>query len=231
MFGPVDNRIAPADRARAYAVLGFGRGPGSRSIPASLHLPTIMDSAGLLELHAKAAEERRRGGGRSALGGLTEYRVGVEVVGEAARFALTEIRRGRPNHAGREVDRTRTIVGTIHTHPWDVSQSIGDVRNLIRSNDVLGGVVTYTGRVFLLVKDPLRSTEHRSPFVQELELQRASLRETPTMLRRIGAVGTLSAAFDLPVQATRDPYIRALCARLGLIYFSGDIRSLTVHRG
>ena len=233
MLQPVDNRISSEDRARAYDVLGFGRGREreARSVPSSLHLPTIMDTAGLLALQAQAAEEHQRRTRRGALSGLTEYRVGVALADRAVRFDLTEVRRGRPNQAGREVDRTRTIVGTIHTHPWDVSQSIGDLRNLLRTNDVLGGVVTYTGRMFLLVKDPATSTERRSPFAQEFALQRASLREAPTMLRNIGAVGALSAAFDLPVQATRDPYIRVLCDRLGLIYYSGDVRSLTLQRG
>ena len=59
----------------------------------------------------------------------------------------------------------------------------------------------------------------------------ASLREAPALLRKIGAVGALGAAFDLPVQATRDPYIRALCERFGLLYYSGDVRSLTLYRG
>jgi hypothetical protein len=231
MFRAVENRISEGDRARAYHILGFEPGPEGRSIPPSLYLPVIMDTAGVQGLHAQAAEDHRHRSGRGVLSGLTEYRVGVELVGRAVRFGLTEMKRGQPNHAGREVDWTRTIVGTIHTHPWDVSQSIGDVRNLIRTNDILGGVVTFAGRVFLLVKDPDRSTERRSAFAQEAELQRASLQETPSLLRRLGPVGALKAAFDVPVQAARDPYIRALCARLGLIYYSGDIGSLTVHRG
>jgi hypothetical protein len=190
-----------------------------------------MDTAALLDLHARAAEEHRRGAGWGMLSGLTEYRVGVEFVGRASKLALTEIRRGGPNHAGREVDPRRTIIGTIHTHPWDASQSIGDLRNLLRTNDLLGGVVSYTGRIFLLVKDPAMPTSRRSPFVHELALQRASLHEAPGILGRIGAVGALSAAFDLPIHATRDPYIRALGRRLGLIYYSGDVRSLTLQRG
>jgi hypothetical protein len=176
MFGPVDNRITPESRALAYEVLGFVGREGTRSIPASLDLSDVMDTTRLLELHTKAREEYRRRLGRGTLRGLTEYRVGVELAGERSAFDLTDVRKGRPNHGGREVDPTRTIIGTIHSHPWDVAQSIADVRNLIRSNDVLGGVVTYAGRVSLLVKHPDVPERDRSPFAAELALQGASLR-------------------------------------------------------
>ena len=125
----------------------------------------------------------------------------------------------------------RTILGTIHTHPWDVAQSIGDVRNLIRSNDVLGGVVTYTGRVSLLIKHPDAPNGARTPFATELALQGASLREAPSMFRSLGAMGAVSASFDLPIRATRDPYIKAVCARLGLLYYAGDVQGQTLQRG
>src|SRR5438045_9514535 len=102
MFQPVDNRISSDDRARSYEILGFGRGPGTRSIPASVHLPTIMKTDGLLALHARAVEERLHRTSRGALSGLTEYRVGVELLGRASTFDLTEVKRGRPNQPGRE---------------------------------------------------------------------------------------------------------------------------------
>jgi hypothetical protein len=230
MFGPVDNRIAPEDRLRAYAILGFvGRG-GTHSIPESLELSAMLDTARLTELHARAREEHGRRIGRGGLRGLIEYRVGVELAAERSVFGLTEVRRGRPNHGGREVDLTRTIIGTIHTHPWDVAQSIGDVRNLLRTNDVLGGVVTHTGRMFLLIKHPDAPEGDRSPFAGELALQRASLREAPGIVGSLGVVGALSAAFDLPIRATRDPYIRAVCGRLGLVGYAGDVARPTLRR-
>src|SRR5688572_7601021 len=127
-----DNRITPADAARVYEILGFGLDHGAHSPPASLDLTTVLETAPLLALHEHARAEHRQRERHGPLGGLTEYRVGVELAGHSPLLHLTEVKRGRPNHAGRELDRTRTIVGTIHTHPWDVSQSIGDVRNLIR---------------------------------------------------------------------------------------------------
>jgi hypothetical protein len=208
MSGPVDNRITPDDRERAYELLGFGGHEGARAIPSSLNLAAVMDIARLRELHARANQEFHGRPGRGGLRGLTEYRVGVELTRGRSALSLTEVKRGGPNHAGRELDRTRTIVGTIHTHPWDVAQSIADVRNLLRTNDVLGGVVTYSGRVTLLVKHAL---------------QGASFRVAPGLFRNIGAIGALSASFDLPIRTTRDPYIRAVCGHLGLLYYAGDV--------
>lgn len=231
MFGPVDNRIAPDDRERVYALLGFGGHEGARSIPSSLNLEAIVDLARLRQLHARANEELRGRPGRGGLRGLTEYRVGVELARGRSALRLTDVKRGKPNHGGRELDHTRTIVGTIHTHPWDVAQSIADVRNLIRSNDVLGGVVTYAGRVTVLVKHPDRPDGDRSPFATEIALQRASLSVAPELFRSIGAIGAVSASFDLPIRATRDPYIRALCGRLALLYYAGDLDGPPLRRG
>jgi hypothetical protein len=236
MLGPTDNSISPHDRAQAYQILGFRYARTGWSVPASLYLPTVMDTRRLVDLYDRAREEHRRRGRRGALPaltglkGLTEYRVGVELLSELPALGLTEVRRGRANHAGREVDPSRTIVGTIHTHPWDVSQSIGDVRSLLRTSDLLGGVVTYTGRIFLLVKHPDRDDEQRGPFATELALQRASLQRAPGLLGSLGASGALSAAFDLPVHATRDPYIRSLSAQLGLLYYAGEVGTQTLHR-
>jgi hypothetical protein len=183
----------------------------------------------LVELHAKASEEYRRLG-RVGLRGLTEYRVGVELTRGRSTLGLTDVKRGRPNHAGREVDRTRTIVGTIHTHPWDVAQSIGDVRNLLRSDDILGGVVTYAGRAFLLIKDPSRPVGDRSPFGTEVALQRASLGIAPDLFRQLGVLGVLGAAFDVPLRAARDPYIKTVCGHLGLVSYTGDVGDLVLRR-
>jgi hypothetical protein len=223
MFGPVDNRITPDDRERVYELLGFGGHEGARAIPSSLNLAAVMDIARLRELHARANQEFHGRPGRGGLRGLTEYRVGVELTRGRSALSLTEVKRGGPNHAGRELDRTRTIVGTIHTHPWDVAQSIADVRNLLRTNDVLGGVVTYSGRVTLLVKHPDQPDGDRSPFAAEVALQGASFSVAPGLFRNIGAIGALSASFDLPIRTTRDPYIRAVCGHLGLLYYAGDV--------
>jgi hypothetical protein len=223
MFGPVDNRIPPDDRERVYELLGFSRHHGARSVPTALDLSVVSDAARLTELHARAEEEFHRSPGRGRLRGLTEYRVGVELTRGRLALGLTDVKRGRPNHGGRELDRTRTIIGTIHTHPWDVAQSIADVRNLIRTNDVLGGVVTYAGRVSLLIKHPDTPDGDRSPFATEVALQRASLSMAPDLFRSIGVMGTLSASFDLPIRATRDPYIRAVCSRLGLVSYAGEV--------
>jgi hypothetical protein len=231
MCGRANNRITPEDIDRAYNVLGFRHDEGRCLTPTSLNLSAMMNTMRLTQLHAKAHEEYQHRLCHGKLRGLTEYRVGVELVGQKPILDLTDVKRRWPNHAGREVDRTRTIIGTVHTHPWDVSQSIGDVRNLIRTNDLLGGVVTHTGRMFLLVKDPDKLGKDRSPFMNELELQRASLRGAPNILRQIGLIGALSASFDLPVQTSRDPYIRALCDRLGLIYYAGDVGRLTLQKG
>ena len=141
------------------------------------------------------------------------------------------MKRGRPNHAGRELGRTTTIIGTIHTHPWDVAQSIADVRNLLRTNDVLGGVVTYSGRLTLLVKHPDASHGDRSPFATEVALQGAAFKVAPQVFRSIGAMGALSASFDLPIRATRDPYIRAVCGQFGLLYYAGDVGGPPLQRG
>jgi hypothetical protein len=241
LFGPADNRITPADRARAYQILGFGIRAGARTVPESLSLAALMDATRLLELHTRAQEEYRGGQG-GARRGLTEYRVGLELLADPAparatdqtadrpSLCLTAVSRGRANHGGREVDRSRTILGTIHTHPWDVAQSIADVRNLVRANDILGGVVTYTGRMTLLVKHPDAPARDRSPFASELELQATSLQEAPDVLRRLGVLGALSAGFDLPIRSTRDPYIWAICRRLGLLAYVGDVASPTLRR-
>jgi hypothetical protein len=168
--------------------------------------------------------------GKPILRSLTEFRVGVALADDRSTLSFTEVRRGRPNHAGREVDRTRTVIGTIHTHPWDVAQSISDIRNLLRSNDVLGGVMTYAGRVSLLIK-PLDFLERdRSPFPAEVALQGASLIEAPNMFRILGLIGAMSAAFDLPVGTTRDPYIQAVCERLGLLCYVGRVEGPTLQR-
>jgi len=230
MFGPPDNRITPEDRARVYALLGFGGADGDRSIPASLDLSAVLDAARLTELHARAREESGRHGGRGGPRGLTEFRVGVELRPERLALGFTDVKKGKPNHGGRELDRTRTIVGTVHTHPWDVAQSIADVRNLLRTNDVVGGVVTSAGRISLLVKDPDRPDDDRSPFATEAALQGASLRRAPELLRRIGVLGTLSAAFDLPIGATRDPYIGSVCSGLGLIQYVGEVGDPVLRR-
>lgn len=220
MFGPADNRITPDDRARAYELLGFGVRDGTRLIPTTLDLSAVLDTAALTELHARAREESH---GRPGLRGLTEYRVGVELARGPTALRLTEVKRGGPNHAGRETDRVRTIIGTIHTHPWDAAQSIADVRNLLRTNDVLGGVVTSAGRVSLLVKDPEQADRDRSAFGTEVTLQGASFGVTPAVFRRLGMLGALSASFDLPIKSTRDPYIKAVCGRLGLLCYAGDV--------
>jgi hypothetical protein len=230
MFGPADNRITPEDRAQVYDVLGFTWHDGARSVPAFLDLAAVMATERLEELGARACEEHQRRYGRVGLRGLVEYRVGIELTRGRSPLGLTDVKRGSPLHAGREVDRTRTIIGTIHTHPWDVAQSIGDVRNLLRTNDVLGGVVTHTGRMFLLIKHPDAPEGDRAAFARELALQRASLREAPSMFGRLGVAGALSAAFDLPIRATRDPYIRAVCGRLGLVGYAGDIARPTLRR-
>ena len=239
LFGPADNRITPADRARTYEILGFRGGEGARAVPASLDLATLVDTAHLRELHARSREEYRRGRGGGTLRGLTEYRVGVELLAHQRVdrpanqpvLGLTEVRPGRANHGGREVDPTRTIVGTIHTHPWDVAQSIADVRNLVRANDVVGGVVTYTGRISLLVKHPDAPERDRSPVASEIRLQRASLQDAPGLLRRLGVLGVLSAGYDLPIRSARDPYIRTVCRCLGLVSYVGDVVSLTLRQG
>jgi hypothetical protein len=231
MFGPADNRIVPDDRVRAYELLGFGTRHGARAIPAAIDLSAMLDTTGLTELHARAREEFHGRPGHDTLRGLTEYRVGVELMHGRSALGLTEVKRGRPNHAGRELDLTRTIIGTIHTHPWDVAQSIADVRNLLRTNDVLGGVVTYAGRMSLLVKDPERFDGDRSAFATEVALQRASFGVTPEVFGSIGVLGALSASFDLPIRATRDPYIRAVCGRLGLLCYDGDVGGPSLRRG
>jgi hypothetical protein len=230
MFGPPDNRISPTDRADVYALLGFGGPECGQSIPAFLDLSVVVSGARLTELHARAQEEFRRGSGRGGLRGLTEFRVGVELTPERSALRLTDVKQGRSNHGGRELDRTRTIVGTIHTHPWDVAQSIADVRNLLRTNDIGGGVVTYTGRISLLVKDPNRSDVDRSPFAMEVALQGASLRRATDLVERIGLFGTLSAAFDLPIRAARDPYIEVVCSGLGLLHYAGEVGDLVLRR-
>ncbi len=229
MFGPADNRITSDDRARVYEILGFGGHASARTAPKSLDLATLVDATRLLELHARAREEHRRGLGGGRLRGLTEYRVGVELMAEGAILGITEVRKGSPNHVCREVDRTRTIIGTIHTHPWDVAQSSGDVRNLIRTNDMLGGVVTYTGRTSLLIKHPNAPEQDRAALTSEIRLQAASLKVAPNMFRRTGLLGALSAAFDLPIRSMRDPYIGAVCHRLGLLSYAGHVTQLTLH--
>jgi hypothetical protein len=238
MSGLSDNSITPDDAARAYEILGFRGHQDEYRPPARLDLASMMETAPLLELYERARAEHEQGGRGGLLGGLTEYRAGLELVSpspsvrlQTPPFRLTEITRGRPNHAGREIDRSRTIVGTLHTHPWDVSQSIGDVRNLLRTNDLLGGVMTYTGRIFLLVKHPDTLDGRRGPFEQEWIIQRASLQGAPDVLGAVGLLGALSASFDLPIQATRDPYIRSLAKQLGLLYYAGDVRSLVLDRG
>jgi len=40
----------------------------------------------------------------------------------------------------------------------------------------------------------------------------------------------MSAAFDLPIRSTRDPYISAVCERLGLVLYAGDVTSAMLHR-
>jgi len=230
MRGPADNTITSDDRARVYDILGFGMDRGRWSVPATIRLPSAMDTRRLLELHEQARAEHARRDRHAALSGLTEYRVGVELLGQSSVLGLTEVKRGRANHAGREVDPSRTIVGTIHTHPWDVSQSIGDVRNLVRSNDLLGGVVTYTGRILLLVKPPDAAHEDRGPFTTELMLQWASLRGAPKLLASVGLLGALSASFDLPIRASRDPYIGALVQALGLLSYAGEVGTLILRR-
>jgi hypothetical protein len=230
MFGPADNRISPADRSRVYEILGFIGPERAGAVPSALQVPVLGATARLLELHAKAREEHHRGSWGGSLRGLTEFRVGVELAGDRSTLGFTDVKRGRPNHAGRELDRTRTIVGTIHTHPWDVAQSIGDVRNLIRGNDVLGGVVTYAGKISLLVKPPDLPEADRSPFASEVTLQAASLSEARTIVRTLGLIGAMSAAFDLPDGATRDPYIRAVCDRLGLLCYTGHVQGPTLQR-
>jgi hypothetical protein len=230
MFGPVDNRITPDDRVRAYEMLGFGRHAGARSIPALLNVATMMDTARLSELHARAHEEFQGRPGHGSWRGLREYRVGVELTHGRPALSLTDVKRGRPNHAGRELVQTRTIIGTIHTHPWDVAQSISDVRNLLRTNDILGGVVTYSGRMSLLIKDPERADGDRSAVATEALLQGASFKVTPEVFRSLGVIGALSASFDLPIRATRDPYIRAVCDRLGLLYYAGDVGGRILRR-
>jgi hypothetical protein len=226
MFGPADNRITPDDRARVYEILGFGGHASARSAPISLDLTPLVDATRLLELHARALEEHQRGQGGGRLRGLTEYGVGVELMVGQATFGITEVKKGSSNHVDREVDQTRTIIGTIHTHPWDVIQSIGDVRNLIRANDILGGVVTYTGRLSLLIKHPNAPEQVREPLTSEMRLQAASLRDAPDIFRGMGLLGGLSAAFDLPIRSTRDPYIAALCRRLGLVAYAGQVTNL-----
>jgi hypothetical protein len=230
VFGPPDNRITPADRARAYEILGFVWPEGKRSAPDSLELSVLGDAVRLRQLHEKGQDEQRHRLGGGTLRGLTEFRVGVALADERSLLTLTEIKRGRPNHGGREMDRTRTIIGTIHTHPWDAAQSIGDVRNLIRSNDVLGGVVTPAGRVSLLIKPPDLPEGDRSPFATEAALQGASLREAPRMFRILGLTGAMSAAFDLPIGTSRDPYIQVVCDRLGLLCYIGHVEGQTLRR-
>jgi hypothetical protein len=230
MFGPIDNHITADDRMRAYEILGFGGGPGERSIPESLDLAALADASRLLTLHRYAADEYRSGLGGGRVRGLTEYRMGLELLADRPMLGLTEVKRGRPNHGGREVEGKRTIVGTIHTHPWDVVQSNADVRNLIRSNDIVGGVVTYAGRVSLIVKHPDEPERDRSPFASELRLEAASLSEAPRIFRHLGVLGALSAAFDLPIRSARDPYISALSGRLGLLSYAGDVANLVLHR-
>ena len=230
MFGPPDNRITADDRALVFALLGFGGPDSACSIPASLDLSAVLDAARLTELHASAETEVRRGSGRGGMRSLTEFRVGVELALERSALRLTDVKKGRANHGGREVDPTRTIVGTIHTHPWDAFQSIADVRNLLRTNDIVGGVVTCAGRISLLVKDPDRPDGDRSPFATEVALQGASLRRAPDLIGRIGVLGALSAAFDLPIGATRDPYIGAVCSGLGLIQYVGDVGDRVLRR-
>src|SRR6187402_2487680 len=101
MFGPIDNRIAPGDRDRIYELLGFGGPDGARSIPMSLDLSAVMGAARLTELHARADEEFRRRRGPGSLRGLTEYRVGVELAHGRSALALTDVKKGSPNHGGR----------------------------------------------------------------------------------------------------------------------------------
>src|SRR5690242_18140595 len=116
-------------------IVGFGGPQGTCSVPESLNLATLVNVTRLLELHTKAREEFRHGHGGGKVRGLIEYRVGVALAADRSSLGLTEVRQGRVNHGGREVDGMRTI----HSHLWDVAQSIVDVRNLIRANDVVGG--------------------------------------------------------------------------------------------
>ena len=102
---------------------------------------------------------------------------------------------------------------------------------MLRTNDVLGGVVTYSGRVTLLVKHPDEPDGDRSPFATEVALQGASVRVAPGLFRSLGAMGALSASFDLPIRATRDPYIKAVCGHLGLLYYAGDVGGLSLRLG
>ena len=51
MFGPPDNRITPDDRARVYALLGFGGADSACSIQASLDLLTLL-AVGVIALFA-----------------------------------------------------------------------------------------------------------------------------------------------------------------------------------
>jgi hypothetical protein len=230
MLGRAENNITTESKAIAYRRLGFVRDGTTYSPPALLHLPSLMETGRLRRLYDRARAESRRRIGRGISRGLTEYRVGVELTNRVPPFSLTEVRKGAPNHAGREVDRATTVIGTIHTHPWDVSQSIGDVRGLVHTNDLVGGVVTYTGRIFLLVKHPDSFGGADSPFAAELFLQGASLKATPRTLRQIGLLAALGASLDLPLHAARDPYIRALADRLGLLYYAGDVEGLTLRR-
>lgn len=230
MFSRSDNRITPEDAKRAYEILGFRHHARAVSPPPSLQLSAMLDATRLVQLATLAHQEYQHRRRQGRLRGLTEYRVGVVLEDQASTFDLTAVTRGLPNHAGREVDHSRTIIGTIHTHPWDVSQSLGDLRSLLFTNDLLGGVVTGTGRIFLLVKDPDRPATQQSWFRREIDLQKSSLRAASTVFRSAGMLGVLGASFDVPVHATRDPLIRAMCDRLGLIYYAGDMASLTLHR-
>ena len=70
----------------------------------------------------------------------------------------------------------------------------------------------------------------RSPFATELALQGASLKRAPDLVRRLGVLGTLCAAFDLPIRASRDPYIKEVCRGLGLIEYAGEVGDLALRR-
>jgi hypothetical protein len=73
----------------------------------SLDLATPVDATRLLERRARAQEKHPRGLGGGRLRGLTECRVGVELMADRAQRGINEVSKGSPNRVvcAREFDR------------------------------------------------------------------------------------------------------------------------------
>lgn len=219
----IDTPIGIEEAKAFYSQIGL---PSINSrLPMILDRSMVIDPKGLEQLYAKAQQEYQLRLAQGGLHGLTEWISNLEYSG-GLPLMFTEITQGLLGGSTPKKARDKVVMGLMHTHPVDMVQSTKDVNTLLRSNQLLHGVVTNIGRIFLIIKEPTWLVNQPN----DIQIAFTSL-ETYKELGSKYRSRLLRLLFEImPDEIISREFIQKIGIKLNFTFYEGDMNLSRLHK-